>query len=550
MPASYIAFISYSHRDEAFARWLHRRLEGWRISRDLAGRDAAFGPVPQKLRPIFRDRDDFSGAPSLQDATLAALRGSQAMIVICSAAAAASTHVDAEIREFRRLGRGGRIVPVIVPDAPPGPVDGLFPHWLSHEAGPDGEATGERLEPIAADARDGADGRQRAAAKVVAGLLGLPLDEILKREAQARRARNAWLAGLGTGAFVFATAFAAYALYQSYQAGVAIEKSLFSIGGMVRSTNRLPEDDEATSELRRGMLREQCDLIDALARGGDMVGQQERAICFVERMAATPDRPMRERLAAICAFRDELARVAEGEKEPDADETEAFVFTHAKTFDLIDDNRADAGDCSAAGAGGGDPHLRHLLDRLNALSLKRADSTYLLNVHESATWRLIEELEKVSQWEASRAAMQVALDMRTRQMDGIIATEPVAPAALQQAVYLRRLSWLALQKLAQVEEAEALGSRAVAAYAALLPLDAGNADLIYQAALADMVHGDALLAAGRAGEAAAAFRAGIGRLQPLVERGSDQLGEEFFKLVSGDRAYLEQRLAVAGQAAP
>lgn len=34
----YKAFISYSHRDQDFARWLHRQLETYAIPRDWSGR--------------------------------------------------------------------------------------------------------------------------------------------------------------------------------------------------------------------------------------------------------------------------------------------------------------------------------------------------------------------------------------------------------------------------------------------------------------------------------------------------------------------------------
>jgi hypothetical protein len=44
------------------ARWLHARLEDFAIDKDLAGFDTTRGPEPKALRPIFRDREDFSVA--------------------------------------------------------------------------------------------------------------------------------------------------------------------------------------------------------------------------------------------------------------------------------------------------------------------------------------------------------------------------------------------------------------------------------------------------------------------------------------------------------
>jgi hypothetical protein len=69
----YRAFLSYSHRDTAWAKWLHARLEGFRIDADLIGRQTPIGPVPKTLRPIFRDREDFSGGHTLTEATVMAL---------------------------------------------------------------------------------------------------------------------------------------------------------------------------------------------------------------------------------------------------------------------------------------------------------------------------------------------------------------------------------------------------------------------------------------------------------------------------------------------
>ena len=62
----YRAFLSYSHRDTAWAKWLHRALEAYRIDKDLVGRETAHGLVPKTLRPIFRDRDDFSDASKIR----------------------------------------------------------------------------------------------------------------------------------------------------------------------------------------------------------------------------------------------------------------------------------------------------------------------------------------------------------------------------------------------------------------------------------------------------------------------------------------------------
>jgi len=56
--------------------------------------------------------------------------------------------------------------------------------------GADGRLSEVRSEPIAADARPGKDGRNDAKLKLIAGLVGVSLDELKQREAQ--RATGAW----------------------------------------------------------------------------------------------------------------------------------------------------------------------------------------------------------------------------------------------------------------------------------------------------------------------------------------------------------------------
>ena len=63
----------------------------------------------------------------------------------------------------------------------------------------------EREEPIAADARPEHDGKELAKLKVVAGLLGLRLDEIVRRAQRARRKRvRNWGAALVLLTVIFA----------------------------------------------------------------------------------------------------------------------------------------------------------------------------------------------------------------------------------------------------------------------------------------------------------------------------------------------------------
>ena len=212
----YRAFLSYSHRDTAWAKWLHRALEGTRVDKDLVGRQTPVGPVPKTIGPIFRDREDFSAGHSLTEQTLAALQAAQFLIVLCSPQAARSVYVNEEIRRFKAMGRADRVIPVIIDGEPGDPERECFPPALRFKVGPDGTLTDEREEPIAADARPVGDGKEIAKQKVVAGVLGLGLDEIMRRAERARRRRHRFWAGLA-GVFLFLAVVASASTVYAYQ---------------------------------------------------------------------------------------------------------------------------------------------------------------------------------------------------------------------------------------------------------------------------------------------------------------------------------------------
>ena len=182
----YKAFISYSHRDQSWARWLQRSLESYRVPKRIVGEDGAYGPVPARLRPVFRDREDLSSAYDLTSQIKGELENSDALIVICSPAAVASRWVNEEIRQFRRLGRGDRILALVV-DGDPQAQDGsesCFPTALLETS------DGASREPLAADVRRYADGKHLSRLKIIAGLLGIRLDDLRRRDAQRRLRRR------------------------------------------------------------------------------------------------------------------------------------------------------------------------------------------------------------------------------------------------------------------------------------------------------------------------------------------------------------------------
>lgn len=179
----YRAFISYSHRDDAIARTLHKRLETYPLPKYLIDTQTARGPVPKQLTPIFRDLDELSAADDLSAEIKAALARSEVLIILASPAAKASKWVNLEIETFRALHGNAR--PVLVALIEGEPVD-AFPPAL----------TANGHEPVAADFRKSAPGGKRLALlKLVAGITAAPLDALVQRDAQRQYRRVTAITG-------------------------------------------------------------------------------------------------------------------------------------------------------------------------------------------------------------------------------------------------------------------------------------------------------------------------------------------------------------------
>jgi tetratricopeptide (TPR) repeat protein len=216
----YRAFLSYSHRDAKWAEWLHRGLESYRPPKILIGTSTARGPVPRRLAPIFRDREELASATDLGTVINDALQQSGCQIVICSPQAAKSRWVNEEIISFKRLGREDRIFCLIVAGEPnatdqPGQAEQeCFPPALRFRIGADGQLSDARTEPIAADARPGKDGKQAAKLKLIAGVLGVGYDALRRREQQRRNRRLFALTCAALAGMVVTSGLAGYALIQ------------------------------------------------------------------------------------------------------------------------------------------------------------------------------------------------------------------------------------------------------------------------------------------------------------------------------------------------
>ncbi len=292
----YAAFLSYSHKDAGVARWLHRRLESYRIPRRLAGTEGERGPVSERLTPIFRDREELPAGHDLSQKVRAALSASENLIIICSPASAASPWVQREIAAFRELCPERPVLAAIVAGEPPS----CFPPGL---------ATGGS-EPLAADLRAEADGRRLGLLKLVAGLSGVGLDALVQRDAQRRIRRVTAVTGVAVAALVAMAALTVMALEarreaqrQRAEAEGLVEFMLTDLRDRLRSVGRL----DALAAVNQRALRYYAARSDLDELPDDSLGRRARIFHSMGDDNLEADDPA----AALAAFRQADRTTAE-----------------------------------------------------------------------------------------------------------------------------------------------------------------------------------------------------------------------------------------------
>jgi tetratricopeptide (TPR) repeat protein len=285
----YWAFLSYSHHDKAIAKRLQKQLETYRVPKRLVGRETPHGAVPARVSPVFRDRDELHAGSDLKASVQDALSRSRWLIVVCTPDSARSPWVNREIIEFKKLHGERRVLALIArgepfaSDMPGREAEECFPTALRRALTAEGKAEGEALEPIAADMRREGDGAHRAALKLLAGMLGVPFDELVRRDVQ-RRVR--WLTALASASVVGVVVFAFLAVmavqarneaeYQRQQAEGLIEFMLGDLRKKLEPVGRL-EVLDSVGEKALGYYSGQ----DASTLDANALGHRSRAMHLI-----------------------------------------------------------------------------------------------------------------------------------------------------------------------------------------------------------------------------------------------------------------------------
>lgn len=216
----YAAFISYSHADQKIAQWLQQSIERYRVPKRLIGRQTANGPIPPRLGKCFRDRDELPASADLKAEIISAIDQCRFLIVICSPTAARSMWVNQEITSFKLRRSADKIIAVIAGGEPGSAGNECFPLALRYQFDESGKLTDTPAEPIAADLRPGKDPKRAAILKILAGMLGIGLDELVRREAQRRQRLYGWITA---GAAMTSLSFAGLAIEAWRQRDIAVK---------------------------------------------------------------------------------------------------------------------------------------------------------------------------------------------------------------------------------------------------------------------------------------------------------------------------------------
>lgn len=169
------AFISYSHRDMAVAKWLQKKLERFKLPTEIHNEIDANS---RYLRPVFRDQSDLNTGV-LGDELRKHLEESKYLILICSKSSAQSQWVSDEAKAFVEMERLDRIIPVIIPDGDTNERE-LFPIYLREyfEKNPDKELLGVNIGEV---------GKEKALIRVVSRMLNVSFDSLWKRHQRHKR---------------------------------------------------------------------------------------------------------------------------------------------------------------------------------------------------------------------------------------------------------------------------------------------------------------------------------------------------------------------------
>lgn len=200
----YYAFISYRDREKDYemVKWLKRKLTHYHLSSTYRKEHPEH---PKEIKPIFEYKSEMAGGylwPEIQRA----LRNSRYLIVVCTPNTPGSDAVGNEIEYFRSLDKQDKIIPLVA-EGEAFSTDSkkeCFPEPLRN------------IEPKVRGISVNEMGRDAAAIKVIAQMLGEDFDNLWQQDVRERRRKRIGIF-LGMLLLVLASCLVAFNMYQKNQ---------------------------------------------------------------------------------------------------------------------------------------------------------------------------------------------------------------------------------------------------------------------------------------------------------------------------------------------
>ena len=458
----YKAFVSYSWSDAAWGKWLLQAIETYRTPAALVGKEAASGPVPARLHPLFKDREEEAAGASIGQAVETALAASEFLIVICSPRSAQSQWVDREIAWFKTHRDPAKILALIV-DGNPGSTDAeCFPRALTHRVAADRTITDERVDaPLAADARISGDGRRRAKLKLAAAMLGVGLDELVNRDERRRTIRTRLVVGASLAMATVMTGMAWAAVvarneadHQRAESDGLVEFMLTDLRVKLEPVGRLDALDVVGKRALKYYAGQKPGSLDA-----DALGRRARALHLVGEVSNIRG----DSAAGLGAFRQATATTGELlARDPGNPQR---IFDHAQSVYWVGYTAYERGELKEAEAQFRE--YKRLADQLVAIDPGNTDWQLEVSYADSNLGTLLFGQGRYAEAEKSFANAQ-------RIAEAIAAQDP--NDLTKQIDLAQAVSWTAyaLERQEKIEPALALYSRENAIYVAVLAKDPGN----------------------------------------------------------------------------
>jgi len=308
-----MCFISYRRTDNQiegrrWATWLHRSLETYEIPKELVGtRNERGEEIPKRIFPVFRDEEELATG-DLTVRIYDALSHSKVLVVLCSPRTMESKHVYEEIRFFKHNVSTEAVHAAIIEGRPEGTTteDGVcFPEPLRFYLTADGTPDSNRPRvPLAADFRlnDGMQGwtnandyrrslqkvkstglsrkqidglvanyrvrLEDAKMQLIAGILGVPLDNLKERDKVYQLALTRKRARTLKGWLLVVSVLAIFALLAAWIANSQYHAAI-AAGLVIQHEKYASDINSAEAAHQRGNTEEVHEILNSqLPRAG------------------------------------------------------------------------------------------------------------------------------------------------------------------------------------------------------------------------------------------------------------------------------------------